>query len=459
MSKDEEFGTDEGDALLGSNGEEKTPSRRLRFRSLFSFLDRGTPKRRRHHRRESSVMKLITEGFEGVGEDVQASVLEVREAFVEELREADRGDVYFLDMNLTRSLSVPPDDLRKFLKETTSLRRITEEEPLEEAIVEEEKVKPTGLPLLPLLSLLAAVLAVSSNGTALSLQKGAPPSLKLYWRMTATAAGLAFFAFKGLWYDGWPKLTGAQWITFGMAVGCFVFQNLAFVNAIQYTSIGNAVIFANSQALLLLAGKAFIGTPILCMEGSGAFVAFAGAMLCASGETTPPGIEDSHALSLAGDILALFAALGGVGYLTFAKSVRHTMCVTLFMFLVMVSGSFLVLAYMLITREGVSFSMDVNFGLFGWLNWRFDRLATELWVVFVCNMTGTMGFLNAMQHFENLVIAVATLLEPMVASLIAYALKVGELPGPIGWMGNVLVVIGTIGVVYPSVNSGDGGGH
>jgi drug/metabolite transporter (DMT)-like permease len=82
----------------------------------------------------------------------------------------------------------------------------------------------------------------------------------------------------------------------------------------------------------------------------------------------------------------------------------------------------------------------------------------ELWIVIVCNLTGTMGFLNAMQHFDNLIIAVATLLEPMVASLIAFALGVGELPGVMGWIGNILVVIGTVGVVYPSVDSG-GGGH
>ena len=39
-----------------------------------------------------------------------------------------------------------------------------------------------------------------------------------------------------------------------------------------------------------------------------------------------------------------------------------------------------------------------------------------------------------------------------------FALGVGELPGVMGWIGNILVVIGTVGVVYPSVDSG-GGGH
>jgi len=453
--KHDESGIDEEEPLLGNTQEH---SRKSKFRQKLSSLWKGAKPsalKRGHHRRQSSVKEIITEGLEAVGIEVQLSAVDARDAFVEELNDADHGDLYFLDMNLTRSLAVPPTDLREFLKESTSLRRITEEEEEEESVKEE--LKPKGLPLLPFLSLLAAVLAVSSNGSALSLQKGVPASLKLYWRMTATALALSFVAVKSLVYDGRPTLTGSQWISFGLAVCCFVFQNLSFVIAIRYTSIGNAVIFANSQALLLLAGKAFIGTPIVFMEGSGALVAFAGAILCASGESSPAGQED-HNLALIGDGLALLAAIGGVGYLTFAKAIRHTMSVTLFMFLVMFSGSFLVLAFMLITNVGVTFSDDVDYGLFGWTNWRPDRLPIELWIVIVCNLTGTMGFLNAMQHFDNLIIAVATLLEPMVASLIAYALQVGELPGPIGWMGNILVVLGTIGVVYPSVDSG-GGSH
>lgn len=459
---DEEIGSeaDENDALLGNSGASKkkkysysSVSRRVKKFIPFFLRSEKPLNRRGHLRKKSSVRELLEQGLEVVIEDVQASASDLREAFVGELREADHGDTYFLDMSLSRSLAVPPDNLRSFLKETTSLRKVIEEEELEEEVCEVSK----ELPVFPFLALLAAVIAVSSNGTALSLQVGVPASLKLYWRMTATAIALSFAAFRSLYYTGWPKLSGSQWISFAMAVCCFTFQNLAFVIAIKYTSIGNAVIFANSQALLLLAGKASIGTPIVLMEGSGALVAFAGAMLCAAGESSPVG-QESHSLALIGDALALFAAVGGVGYLTFAKAIRHTMSVTLLMFMVMFTGSFLILMFMLITNVGVTFSANVNHGLFGWTNWRPDRLLIELWIVIVCNLTGTMGFLNAMQHFDNLIIAVATLLEPMVASLIAFALGVGELPGPVGWLGNVLVVLGTIGVVYPSVDSG-GGGH
>jgi len=58
-----------------------------------------------------------------------------------------------------------------------------------------------------------------------------------------------------------------------------------------------------------------------------------------------------------------------------------------------------------------------------------------------------------MQYFDNLVISVATLLEPVVASLLAYFLNIGLLPGTNGWIGNLLVAGGTISVIYPSTKS------
>ena len=114
------------------------------------------------------------------------------------------------------------------------------------------------------------------------------------------------------------------------------------------------------------------------------------------------------------------------------------------------------------TAAGLFFfalSLDPDHGMFCWLNWRWDWLLTEIQIVLVCSMMGTMGFVWAMHHFDNLIIAVATLMEPMVASLIAFGVGVGELPSLTGWIGNLLVAAGTIAIVYPSVHSGGGGGH
>jgi drug/metabolite transporter (DMT)-like permease len=107
----------------------------------------------------------------------------------------------------------------------------------------------------------------------------------------------------------------------------------------------------------------------------------------------------------------------------------------------------------------LSFSRQVSHGLWGFLNWRWDRLPLELYMVLVCNLMGAMGYVRAMKYFDNLVIAVATLMEPVVASLMAHLLHVGLLPGIIGWTGNLLVAAGTLAVIYPTVGKGGDASH
>jgi hypothetical protein len=58
------------------------------------------------------------------------------------------------------------------------------------------------------------------------------------------------------------------------------------------------------------------------------------------------------------------------------------------------------------------------------------------------------GYVRAMHYFDNLIISVASLMEPVVAELMAVIFGVGFLPGWKGWLGNALVAFGTLAVVY-----------
>lgn len=457
---DEELGTDpahETSPLLTNppaGDRPTTGGQHHRHQSEFSFFQR-TDKRKalqqQHHRARSSLRHLvdqletITEDFgvraRNLSEDLRSETFQVQQAFSEELDEADRGDMYFLNQSMTRGLSVLPEDLPELVSETTGVT------------VEQQEAATKDQPLRgPLVLLMGAVVAVSSNGTALSLWKGVAPPLKMYWRMSGASAGLFFFALRQIRKEGWPQLSTGQWITFGMAVCCYAMEVLLFAMALEYTAIGNAVIYANSRALLLLMGKALVGESVLLMEGAGALLAFSGALLCSKDSEKQDGFDHPHAIW--GDLLALASALGGVGYLTFAKAIRPHMGVTVFIFAIMFCGSFFVLLYMLVAGFPLHFNNDPYVGLFGWIQWRPDRILVEMWLVLVCNFVGTMGFVRAMQYFDNIIIAVSTLMEPMLASFIATLLHVGVLPGPLGWLGNLLVVIGTLGVVYPSVDKG-----
>jgi len=95
---------------------------------------------------------------------------------------------------------------------------------------------------------------------------------------------------------------------------------------------------------------------------------------------------------------------------------------------------------------------DPHTGLFGWLTTHGHHVYVLLYISIVCNVMGTMGFVRAMKYFDTIIIAVATLLEPLTATLIAFVVGVGQLPGMLGWSGNALVVAGTLAVVYPSLD-------
>jgi drug/metabolite transporter (DMT)-like permease len=364
-----------------------------------------------------------------------------------------------------------PEDLidlgehaRRALSSFKRLQRM-EEFPKEEMEIEveeeEEKItvppKPSNL-FFNLSLLLGAVFAHSSNSTALHMLDGVSPTMKLFWRMSASYLILLPFAFVYLLREGLPKLSFSGWITFASASVFYTLTALFFYNALEYTTIGNAVIYANSQSLLLIIGKIFVGERIHILEGIGVIVAVSGASLC-SKDSEQSSQEADLTNALFGDLLALCSAGFGVAYLTVAKVVRSEMSVIFFITCVMVVGSIMVLTYLIINpREMLSFDMDPFHGIFGGFNLSHHRLEVMVYLAIVVN-GGSMGFVRAMQHFDTIVIAVATLMEPLAASFIAFICHAGLLPGPLGWIGNLLVVIGTLGVVYPSMGKKDTGIH
>ena len=100
----------------------------------------------------------------------------------------------------------------------------------------------------------------------------------------------------------------------------------------------------------------------------------------------------------------------------------------------------------------------IDHGMFGYFHTsQFDRLPLELMTVVICNVMGTMGYVRAFAYFSSVIIAVAALAEPVVASFTAVAMGVGVLPGFEGWVGNFLVIAGTLAVLWPTMYPNEGG--
>lgn len=435
----------EEDSVLNPAAPTKTHKKSV---SLFaSTPPLGSMPRRRHRKNKSSLSDMYHAIKEyPIREDFQNVSDELKRHFVHDLEDMDRGKVGFFDMNMTRSLSVLPEDIADLAKENS---RRTLETTAEED--EEKSTSANNTDLFHYGALFLAVFAVSSKSTAFHMLDPVPAALKQYWKMAATSVGLLPLFIRQYRKHGLPTLSPVLWATFVAAIICYSVQGILFVKALEYTTVGNACIYANSQALLLIIGKAVIGESIHWMEGLGVVMAFAGAILCTQDAEAQSSKDfDIDTNGKLGDGLALLAAVAGVSYLTFAKAVRTTgVSVTTFVFGVMLFGQFFILAFLQMTDKNLEYSLNQDHGVFGWLNWQ--RLPVMIYMVAVVNFVGTMGFVRAMATFDTVVIAVATLMEPLMASVIAYICHAGLLPGPLGWLGNLLVVIGTLGVVYPSV--------
>ena len=219
------------------------------------------------------------------------------------------------------------------------------------------------------------------------------------------------------------------------------------------------MVLNNSQAILLMLGKFFVGERITPGEATGALIAFSGAVLCSTDAAqAKPGKhgaapdllenDNTELLTLWGDFLALVSAVGGVGYLVFAQTVRPHLNLYLFMFMNMFQNSLYAFLYIVASGQEYTVDMDPYTGLFGWLNFRPDRLPTDVAAVLLCNFFGAMGYIRMMHYFDKLIISVAGLMEPVVSMLLAYAMGVGFLPGWKGWLGNALVAGGTFSVIY-----------
>ena len=459
------------------------------------------------------VAQTIEDAAGGVQAALVEEMVEVKDALLTELQDADESQSKFfvMDMNLTRGLSLLPGDVadaaegttdnflqvilpsdaaaavattvdssasqdttntavseyasdtdfsplltgdRKVLysvdvndgHETTTTTTTTSDSP--------DKAAPPlhgRIPVSAYLLLLSAILSLSSIGPLLNVQNDVDSTLKITWRKTCTSIMLLPLAARVFFRYGWPSLTILQWMVLVITSICYAGQTVTYAWSLDYTSVGNATILGNSQAMILLLGKVCMGDRISLSEGMGAILAFVGAILCSRDSADAhPGSDDTtrSGSTLLGDGYAMASSICGVFYITFAKRVRPNLDLSVFMFVVMFLGTIDTLIFLAVTGRYVTLDRNAIHGIFGWMNLSWNRLPIEIMIAVVCNVFGAMGYVRAMHYFSNLVILVAGLCEPVAAELIAVLIGVGVLPGWKGWLGNVLVMIGTISVVY-----------
>ena len=396
-----------------------------------------------------STTTIVHDMMDAVVEECQ----QLKEAFLEDITdEAVLTEPFFLPVAWTRGLSNLTDgDLQT--NEMSDLEHLTTTTTTTTNTEESCQLRYPSLSAYLLLA--TAVISLSAIAPLLDLQNDVAPAMKLYWRQCATSMLLLPLAIHSICTEGfYQQQQKVDWVFLLATALCYAINCGTFVAALEYTSVGNAVIFGNAQAMILLIAKVVMGQSISLVQGLGASVACLGAIFCSKDSNNEAQVQGGSGepvvSSLYGDFLALICGISGVFYLVFAKKVCHCMTLYVFMFFIMTFSSCFVLLFILITHQDVTFNRHITIGIFGWMNWAPHRLGLEMAMVIICNMLGSMGYIRAMQDFDNLAIAVASLMEPVIAEIMALMLGVGTLPGVMGWIGNLMVMSGTIAVVTPT---------
>jgi drug/metabolite transporter (DMT)-like permease len=132
-------------------------------------------------------------------------------------------------------------------------------------------------------------------------------------------------------------------------------------------------------------------------------------------------------------------------YLVSAKKLRAEVDVTVLMCGIFFVSVLLHFPVFSLLGTDFEFSRDPTIGLFGWLD--ASRFLSETYVVIVCTLVGTLGYVAVMKYFDPIVVSVVMLVEPTIANLMGVAAGVDALPGVLTVIGSLLVVAGTLLVI------------
>ncbi|KAF1790250.1 Nucleotide-diphospho-sugar transferase [Phytophthora cactorum] len=300
-------------------------------------------------------------------------------------------------------------------------------------------------PIIGYLLLMSSLFTISSVGVALDeVDDVVTPEIRIFWRNMATSMVTFPFALAIL-LRGNDEPHGPSWkelvpsvVVAGVAYAYFLGS---FVVALSMTSVGHATLFNNAHSVLLVFWKIMQRKPVAAFEALGAAIGVVGGGITTM-DTTEGGPNIVSATA-AGDLMALSGAAGGALYFTLAKKVRPHMHLLVFLCGLTATSATTLLFYMLASGQELSLSTDPYNGVFGWLTPSVNRLLVVLYLVFICDGIGTMGYIGVMKYFDPIVVSIVCLMEPIVATAQGIVMGVDVMPGPLTFVGAALVIGGT----------------
>lgn len=350
------------------------------------------------------------------------------------------SDTLYKRPNLLRRLSSLPTSVKDVAVETLEMK---------DGALELQLLVKHQVPVVGYVLLLASLLTISSMGAALDLQRGVDPFLKLFWR---SSASFLLFLPLSVWSvqdQGLPPSLFSTRNMFWFLTCCLsnALFLMTFLWALSRTSIDHAYIFNNCHSLLMVLARLALGKYVSQFEGIGTGIGIIGGAITTldHSSVSTSTASDVVGVSLAGDLVALLGAVGGALYLVSAKKLRAEVDVTVLMCGIFFVSVLLHFPVFSLLGTDFEFSRDPTIGLFGWLDE--SRFLSETYVVIVCTLVGTLGYVAVMKYFDPIVVSVVMLVEPTIANLMGVAAGVDALPGVLTVIGSLLVVAGTLLVI------------
>lgn len=335
----------------------------------------------------------------------------------------------------------------------------------------------TAAPLWPYGALLVALLAMASGGLWFSILPESPPLMKAFWRLFLTAVLQSVGFYWEVWGGKGPPLTSEFWERYRASASSLVVIGISLALhfgawgwSVDHTSLAHSLLLVWTTPLLLVllmflrywvakqraggggsTGRVPLGDsegpppplPPTLLESAGAGVGFLGVALLLS-SVSSSNVED-RGVTIAGDAAALLGAAAIIPYLEGGAKLRAWMPLFVYALPVTLGASlWLALASLVLEGgQGATFWGTGPTAIFGFLGSP-RRFGVAFGAASVSGILGHTLVNLAVKHISPLLISVSCLSEPLLGSLLGYAIGVQGVPGAMTAIAAPLLILGGV---------------
>jgi drug/metabolite transporter (DMT)-like permease len=235
-----------------------------------------------------------------------------------------------------------------------------------------------------------------------------------------------------LWMLNSPVLVVTAGVSLGLHFALWVWS-------LALTSLAESLLFVTISPLLIVGGSLLLCKKVGRWELSGTLIGFAGCGLVAFGSGSTEGS------SAAGDLVASLGAVMVCGYLLIGKVMREERGVALFYYLCPINFLAAVTAYIC----AVAYSVDSASHIFSWIPTHYAPYILYLGIVPGIIGHALINFL--LVHLSPLLISVFITMEPIIGSVIGWALGIQGIPEALTWAGGAMIIVGNALVTVQGV--------